>query len=310
MPLHTHRSDVAIRIVDLGKQYSNHTWGLRHASANLHYGRVTAVLGPNGAGKSTLIHMLAKAIQPTEGRIEIIDPAARVGWSSQRTTIDWYLNVINNVQLGARIYGIGRRESAKRTRVILNKLKLDDLATKDVSMLSGGQQQRIQVARTLVADPDIMLLDEPTASLDIEASEAVLGHIRERTRGGALALVSSHDLGLLERYCDDVLFILNGELIAHEPMPTFLKRFAPTDALTLTLDTEVGADILIRLDQFGPAPHEDDAYALTVSLPEGASLGDIVRALEPDVRVMDASRQASSLRNVYLSLATTNGGSA
>src|SRR5690606_25612314 len=125
---------------------------------------------------------------------------------SQRTTIDWYLNARRNVEIGGRMYGLTKRETRKRADELLQRLHLADLATNDVSMLSGGQQQRIQVARTLMSDPDIMLLDEPTAALDVESSEDVLGYIREQTQSGALALVSSHDLGLLEQYCDEVLF--------------------------------------------------------------------------------------------------------
>src|SRR5699024_9309672 len=183
----------------------------RNASISLQAGRMVAVLGPNGAGKSTLIHMLAGAIQPSEGEISLADPDDRIGWSSQRTTIDWYLNARQNVEIGGRMYGLGKREIVARADDLLLRFRLTELATHDVSMLSGGQQQRMQVARTLMSDPQIMLLDEPTAALDVESSEAVLGFISEKTREGALALVSSHDLGLLERYCDEVLFILDGE---------------------------------------------------------------------------------------------------
>ena len=197
-----HHDSVVLSTRSLGKQYATGHWGLRDASLDLQSGRMVAVLGPNGAGKSTLIHMLADAIQPTEGDVTLSDPTLQIGWSSQRTTIDWYLNTQQNVEIGGRLSGLSRQKSRDRATALLERFQLAELAKNDVSMLSGGQQQRIQVARTLMSNPDIMLLDEPTAALDVESSDDVLDYIREQTRSGALALVSSHDLGLLEQYCD------------------------------------------------------------------------------------------------------------
>lgn len=303
MQLHS-SPDAILRIHDLGKQYANGYWGLRHASASFESGRMVAVLGPNGAGKSTLLHMLAAAIQPTEGQITLPDPRPVVGWSSQRTTIDWYLNVVQNVTMGGRLHGLSRGESKARALALLDRFELAHLATNDVSMLSGGQQQRIQVARTLMANPDIMLLDEPTASLDVESSESVLGFIKERTGSGSLALVSSHDLGLLERYCDEVLFVLDGQIIAHQSMPAFLRRFAPTEAFTLTLDSAITPGVLQALDNCSPIPDSNNPHNLSVSLPDGTTLSDVVSALEGISRVTAASSTAASLRNVYLQMTT------
>lgn len=297
MQSRTHRE---LRISDLGKQYANGHWGLQHATATFVGGRMTAVLGPNGAGKSTLIHMLAGAIQPTTGTIALSDTSLRVGWSSQRTTIDWYLNVIQNVALGGRLYGLSRKASAHRARELLEQFHLGDKFSADVSMLSGGQQQRIQVARTLMSDPDIMLLDEPTAALDVESSEAVLELIRQRVRDGAIALVSSHDLGLLERYCDDVLLILEGRIVAHQPMKQFLTRFAARDSLTLTFGEPVSPDVLSALSPFHVTPASDDERRLTLALAENVGLADVIYAIGERAEVIEATRETASLREVYL----------
>jgi len=304
----TSRDSVALRIDDLGKQYPNGTWGLRHASTSFLRGRMTALLGPNGAGKSTLIHLLAGAIRPSEGHIHLPDPGSRIGWSSQRTTIDWYLNVIDNVTLGARLAGYDRRQSREKALRILDLLQLGELATNDVSMLSGGQQQRIQVARTLVADPDILLLDEPTASLDVASAESVLGHMRNLTQEDETILISSHDLGLLERFCDDVLFIHDGRIIAHDAMQSFLRRYAPSESVTLHLDGTVTPAMLERIRLFNPRQEQD--ARLTASIPSGATIGSLVTLLEPDIRVLDISRKTASLRDIYLKMTTREGGQA
>lgn len=296
------RSSVAIITRDLGKQYAKGRWGLRHASLELNAGSVVAVLGPNGAGKSTLIHMLAGAIQPSEGEVDFSKPHARIGWSSQRTTIDWYLNVRQNVEIGGRVYGVSRRECRDRADMLLSRFQLSELANNDVSMLSGGQQQRIQVARTLMCDPDIMLLDEPTASLDVESSEAVLLHIRERTRAGSLALVSSHDLGLLEQFCDEVIFVMNGRVIAHDNVLNFLRRYTPKDSVQLQLEQNITSELLRRLVDFLPVLDESDPTRIDVTLPPNSVLGDVVAAIGEHGRVIDAIRTPASLRDVYLRL--------
>lgn len=305
MQSHHHHGSVVLSTRDLGKQYANGHWGLRDASLSFKSGRMVAVLGPNGAGKSTLIHILAGAIVPTAGDVTLSNPNLRIGWSSQRTTIDWYLNTLQNVEIGGRLYGLTRQESRKRAIELLERFQLANLARNDVSMLSGGQQQRIQVARTLMSNPDILLLDEPTAALDVESSEDVLGYIREQTRSGALALVSSHDLGLLEQYCDDVLFILNGEVVTLSPMPDFLHRFATTDTLRLTLESEVSPPVLAALAPYSPEIDAEHPHIVNVSLSDSGSLSDAVLALDGVARVFDASRTPASLRNVYLQMTKT-----
>lgn len=300
---HRHGS-VVLSTRSLGKQYANGHWGLRDASLSFKSGRMVAVLGPNGAGKSTLIHMLAGAILPTEGDFTLSDPTLRIGWSSQRTAIDWYLNTRQNVEIGGRLYGLSKQESRDSTTALLERFQLAHLAKNDVSMLSGGQQQRIQVARTLMSNPDTMLLDEPTAALDVESSEDVLGYIREQTKSGALALVSSHDLGLLEQYCDEVLFILNGEVVAHSSMSGFLHRFATADTLILTLEDAASPAVLTALSPYSPAIDAQNPHIVTASLPDGDALGDVVSALAGLTRVLDAGRTPASLRNVYLQMTT------
>lgn len=266
---------------------------------------MVAVLGPNGAGKSTLIHMLAGAILPTEGNVTLPVPDLSIGWSSQRTTIDWYLNTLQNVEIGGRLCGLSRQESRNRALELLERFQLADLAINDVSMLSGGQQQRIQVARTLMSNPDIMLLDEPTAALDVQSSEDVLGYIREQTRSGSLALISSHDLGLLEQYCDDVIFILDGEMVTHSPMSDFLRQFAATDTLSLTLENAASPEALVTLSTYSPEVDAEHPHIVNVNLPDGTTVSDVILALDGTARVIDASRTSASLRNVYLQMTTS-----
>ncbi|MCO5218830.1 MAG: ABC transporter ATP-binding protein [Thermomicrobiales bacterium] len=302
MSSHRVSGDGLLTITDLGKCYSNSTWGIRHASATFQAGRMVGVLGPNGAGKSTLIHMLAGAVQPTEGTITITDPSLQIGWSSQRTTIDWYLNTRQNIEIGGVLYGLDRTAARHTANMLIERFHLSEHATTDVSMLSGGQQQRVQVARTLMSSPDIMLLDEPTAALDVEASSSVLSLIQEGVRGGALALVSSHDLGLLEAFCDDVLLILNQRIVAFAPTAQFLQSMAPSDLLTLTLGEPASPKVLTRLQAFQPEPSRNHPTQVQISLSPGVSLAEVIGLIGDCAVVVEAHRQQASLRDIYLHL--------
>lgn len=303
MTTNRERDDVVLALREVGKCYANDVWGLRHANADFHRGRMVAVLGPNGAGKSTLIHMLAGAIHPTEGRIQTAE-GLRVGWSSQRITIDWYLNVRQNIDIGGRLYGLNRQDTQERTRELMAQFRLTELGETDVSMLSGGQQQRVQVARALMSNPEIMLLDEPTAALDVESAADVLSLIRTRTHAGALALVSSHDLGLLEQYCDDVLFVLNQRIVAHESMDAFLRSVSPPDELTLTFAAQISSEAVSRLAHLQPQVDDLHSNRIQVTLPSTTSLAAVIAIVGDAGNVVEASRRQASLRDVYMQLTT------
>ncbi|MGC4105173.1 MAG: ABC transporter ATP-binding protein [Thermomicrobiales bacterium] len=312
-----------LRTRDLGKRYSatpDHTaerpWALRDVSLDLPAGSLIALLGPNGAGKSTFIHLLCGAISPTEGAVGALPPGIRLGWCSQQQAIDWYLNVYENVIMGARLAGIGRAESARLTRVALDAVHLGDRMRAQADSLSGGQLQRVQIARALVANPDILILDEPTVGLDIEAAESLLAELRARADAGALVIVSSHDLGLLERWCDQILLLANGTVAAFEPRAAFMARFAGAETLEVTLAGHASlADAGIsRLANAGITviPPAADAIpsSLVLQVPRGMPLGTVLALIEPDATVLDVQRRTPGLREAYLAIARSSDGPA
>lgn len=314
---------ITLRTRNLGKRYSatptaadptaiERPWALRGVTLDLPAGSLIALLGPNGAGKSTFIHLLCGAIAPTEGAVGALPPGARIGWCSQQQAIDWYLNVWENVIMGARLSGIDRAESRRLTQAALAAVHLADKAHAQTDTLSGGQLQRVQIARALVANPEILILDEPTVGLDIEAAESLLAELRRRADAGALVIVSSHDLGLLERWCDQVLLLANGRVVAHEPRDAFMHRFAGAETLEVTLadDATLAEAAIAHLHAAGitPVPNEADARpdALVLHVPRGMPLGAVLALIEPDATVLDVQRRTPGLREAYLALARTS----
>lgn len=188
-----------------------------------------AIVGRNGAGKSTFLNMLSGVTNPVFGTISCHENINYhdLGFSSQKQSIDWYLNVYDNVRLGILLTGANRSSANAATKKIMDIMDLSLLAKRSPDGLSGGQQQRVQVARALVHNPKIMILDEPTAGLDFHYSKKLFDYLYEKcTAEKKVLLVSSHDLMLLEDYCNKILFLEQGKQVFFGDMKEFLAGHA------------------------------------------------------------------------------------
>lgn len=290
-----------LRADDVGKRYGRDTWALRHLTARFDEGSMVALIGANGAGKSTFINLLVGLASPTEGQILTTATSGRqIGWCSQQQVIDWYLSVEDNVRLGARLAGLDRRQAASAIDVALDLLRLNDLRTRPVDGISGGQQQRVQIARALVHNPSMLLLDEPTTGLDADSSESLIGNLAERALGGAFVLVSSHDLSLLESRCDTVLLLAKGELVVMESRETFLERFAGEEILAITYDGSLNPGTIDRLQRHVVSMETGNPLHLTI--PRAMSIGVLTSILSDQVQIIDLKRRTPGLREAYISI--------
>lgn len=193
---------------------------LKNISFSLNKGDFVALIGANGAGKSTLLNSLYGLLTPTAGVIDYNEkylnnkqPAYSIGFSAQRCIIDWYLNVRENVYLGALLGGVKSDELNQKTQQALELVHLVSKAEAVVETLSGGQQQRVQIARAIVHNPDFYILDEPTTGLDPDLSERFFKFLKDEQNKGKTIIISSHDMYLLEKYCTKVLFLQSGNLV-------------------------------------------------------------------------------------------------
>lgn len=182
---------------------------LRGVDLTVERGRIRGLLGRNGAGKSTLMHCLLGLLPISAGTVERA-PGVRIGWCAQKLVIDWFLNVQDNVLLGARLRGLSGREARAAASDALAAVELSDKATRGPEELSGGEQQRLMIARTLAYAPDVYVLDEPFVGLDALAKESLMSRLRERADAGASVLVSSHELDVLGGDMHDVTLLDGG----------------------------------------------------------------------------------------------------
>jgi ABC-2 type transport system ATP-binding protein len=182
---------------------------LRAVSFELQRGELVGIVGPNGAGKTTLLSILAGVLNPDEG--ELSRPAREIGWVPQQPALYSKLSAAENLRLFARLEKVPDVEAAVDR--MLSQTALADRADEEVGRLSGGNQQRVNIAIGLLSDPTVMLLDEPSASLDPRQRERLWEFISALAERGTTVVFSTHNVTEVERYATRVLLLADGELL-------------------------------------------------------------------------------------------------
>jgi sodium transport system ATP-binding protein len=186
-------------------------------------GEVYGLLGPNGAGKTTTLRMLSTILRPTSGRVEIdgVDAAARpdevrrrLGFLSGATGVYARLTPREQARYYGALHGLAGEDLERRVSETLRVLKAEDFADRTCGTLSSGQKQKASLARTVVHDPPVLVLDEPTANLDVLVARSVVEFIRGARAAGRTVLLSTHDMSEAERLCDRLAVIHRGKVLA------------------------------------------------------------------------------------------------
>jgi ABC-2 type transport system ATP-binding protein len=198
----------AIAAGDVTKRYGRRE-ALRGVSFEAHAGEVVAVIGPNGAGKTTLLSILAGLQPPTTGTVS--RAPREVGWVPQSPAVYAKLSVAENLRLFARLEKVPDPDAA--VAAMLEQTGLADRAADELGTLSGGNRQRVNIAIGLLADPPVVLLDEPSSSLDPRQRERLWEFIGALTARGTAVVFSTHNVGEAERYAGRVLVLADGEVL-------------------------------------------------------------------------------------------------
>ena len=227
-------SSNALHVADLVKRYPNGVEALRGVALDVRPGEFFGLLGPNGAGKSTLIHCSTGLAQPTSGAIEIFGHNAlrdyeqarlAVGLAPQELNIDWFLTVEETLDFHAGYFGMPRAERRERTDEMLETFSLTDKRAERTRSLSGGMKRRLILARALMHRPRLLILDEPTAGVDIELRLELWHYVREINREGTTILLTTHYLEEAEQLCDRIAFIDHGEIVAQGTSAELSARY-------------------------------------------------------------------------------------
>jgi len=244
----------AVAVHDLRKRFAR-TTALDGVSFEVRAGEVVGLLGANGAGKTTTLHILLGLILPTAGRVELFgqQPRAnakaalrRVGFASPEALMDWRLTVAENLRIYAGLYGVARDAAA----AMIERFELEPLAHQAFGELSLGQQTRAGLARALLHDPDLLVLDEPTASLDPDIADKTRGLLLQVRRERGLAILySSHNMTEVEDVCDRVVFVHHGRVVAEGTPLAVSRQVLGSDAL----DAASMEEVFLKISREGAA---------------------------------------------------------
>ena len=209
----------ALTVSAVSKRYGE-LEALREVTLQARPGELVAVIGPNGAGKTTLLSIIAGAQEPTAGSVE--PGPGRVGWAPQQTAFYSKLSVAENLELFARLEGVPNPAAAVER--MLEQTGLHERADERVVRLSGGNRQRVNVALGLIADPPVLALDEPSASLDPAQRERLWSFIVGLARAGTTVIFSTHNVNEAQRYADRVIVLSEGRLLFDDAPAALLRE--------------------------------------------------------------------------------------
>jgi len=224
----------ALAIDSLEKRYPNGVEALRGVSLDIEEGEFFGLLGPNGAGKSTLIHCTTGLAQPTGGSIAIFDHDAidhyadarqSVGLAPQEPNIDWFLTVEETLDYHAGYFGMPRADRRARTKELLETFSLTEKRGERTRTLSGGMKRRLILARAMMHRPRLLILDEPTAGVDVELRLELWHYVQKINQEGTTILLTTHYLEEAEQLCDRIAFIADGQIVAEGTSPELAARF-------------------------------------------------------------------------------------
>ena len=302
-------SQAAITATGLRKSYGD-TLALDGIDLQVAEGTIFALLGPNGAGKTTAVQILSSLISPDAGEVRVAghelarEPDAvrsAIGVTGQFSAVDNLLTGEENLLLMADLYHLDRREGRRRAAELLERFDLTQAATKTPATYSGGMLRRLDLAMTLVGDPSIIFLDEPTAGLDPRSRRTTWEIVRGLVAGGATIFLTTQYLEEADELADRIALLDQGKLVA-EGTADQLKRLIPGGHIRLQFTDANGLDAAART--FGEVVRDDEALTLDISSDGSVeSLRALIDRLdEAHIKVDSLSVHTPDLDDVFLAL--------
>ena len=297
----------AIKIQNLTKSYGS-VDALRGVNIEINEGEFFGLLGPNGAGKTTTINILTGLVRKDEGHTLIFGndtvkdyrlTRKQVGISSQEFTQDWFFPLEKLLIFQAGYYGIKKEDVMERVEYLLERLGLNEKRNARIRQLSGGMKRRFQIAKALIHDPKILILDEPTAGVDVELRHELWGYFKDLHMEGKTILLTTHYIEEAEMLCDKVAIIDSGKVIAKDT-PNGLIGKDSMSGITVSLSEpfNVSENILEKYTY----TLDDKRLHFTTKDPEG-DMPQIIRLLsQSGAHIQRIETDKASLEDVFLKL--------
>ena len=302
----------AIEINSLNKTYkasgkAKAKVALRDIDLDIPKGSIFGLLGPNGAGKSTIINIMAGLVVKSSGKVKIwdydLDTHTRdakksIGIVPQEITFDPFFTPRQMMDIQAGLYGVPKQQ--RRTDKLLKLVELSDKADSYARSLSGGMRRRLMVAKAMVHDPPILVLDEPTAGVDIELRQQLWANVRDLNDRGTTILLTTHYLEEAEELCDRIAIINHGNIIACEEKDTLVNRI-DNKTVSFRLDQEI-KKVPSALQPYNPELKGKRTLTLRYS-PGEVQVGKMIESIvKSGFEIVDISTNESDLEDVFLQL--------
>ncbi len=299
--------NAAIAIDQLSKTYAGGKRALDDVTFDVPRGQIFGLLGPNGAGKSTLINILAGLVNKTSGSASIWgfditrhprNAKASIGIVNQEILFDPFFTPFETLEIQAGLYGVPKAQ--RRSMELLRAVHLEDKARAYARTLSGGMKRRLMVAKALVHQPPVLVLDEPTAGVDIELRQQLWSYVRELNAQGVTVVLTTHYLEEAEQLCDRIAIINQGRLVANEPTRELVGR-AQDKLVEVTVDRDLseapGAVCFEKVELRG-------ARVLAITYNKArVNAGEMLAAVTRDgLGIVDVVTKEADLEDVFLSL--------
>tara|TARA_B100000676_G_scaffold14829_1_gene13341 strand:+ start:12 stop:941 length:930 start_codon:yes stop_codon:yes gene_type:complete len=298
-------------VKDLNKTYSKNSSKSVHAIKNLNLevkeGEIFGLLGPNGAGKSTFINILAGTTIKTSGEVNVwgfnldINPRqvrASIGIVPQEVNVDPFFTPWNILELQAGMYGIKKKD--RITETILKLVSLDKQSKSYTRALSGGMKRRLLVAKALVHKPPIIILDEPTAGVDVELRSNLWDNVKQLNKQGVTIILTTHYLHEAEQMCDRIGILNKGSLVALDTTKNLLKKIQ-TKVVRFAVDKKVSVnnDSLKSINVLSNEVNE-----LVISYEKNAlNISEIIKFIsDQNIKLLDISTDDGDLEDVFIRL--------
>jgi len=297
----------ALQVNNLKKTYASGVEALKGISLEVEEGDFFALLGPNGAGKSTLIGIISSLVNASSGDVSVFGTSVQqqrskamsyIGLVPQELNFNQFERPLEIIVNQAGYYGIKRKVALERAEKYLTQLQLWDKHDQISRLLSGGMKRRLMIARAMVNEPRLLILDEPTAGVDIEIRRTMWEFIREINENGTTVILTTHYLEEAEELCRNIAIIDHGEIVLNTDMKSLLGTL---DIETFVLDLREPLTALPQVE--GMQFKFRDEVTLEVSLPKQKSLNTLFSSLDKlGVIVVSMRNKANRLEELFLRL--------
>ena len=302
----------ALHVQQLRKTYDNGVEALKGVSLSVQPGDFFALLGPNGAGKSTLIGVVSSLVNASAGSVEVfgVDIASRrseamrlIGLVPQEMNFNMFETPLDILVNYAGFYGVPREQALRRAEEELKRAQLWEKAHVMSRTLSGGMKRRLMIARAMMTRPRLLILDEPTAGVDIEIRRAMWKTLREVNAAGTTVILTTHYLEEAESLCRNLAIIDRGEIIEQGPMKQLLSKL-DVEGFVFDVEGVLPAELPALPGVVFEAPND---HTLTLEMPRSLDLNGVFAALSAaGIRVRSMRTQSNRLEELFVRLTGDN----